>query len=78
MCFLDRANRRAFVGDIVSNYFGRVGLPVLSASYSLEEIEESMRRLAALELEHMYPGHGRIIGPGASGLVAAFVRKKFG
>lgn len=78
MCFFDRANRRAFVGDMVSNYFGRIGLPVLSASCSLEEIEDSMRRLAALELEYIYPGHGRIIGPGASGLLAAFVRKKFG
>ncbi len=78
MCFLDRANRRAFVGDIVSNYFGRAGLPVLSASCSLEEIEGSLRRLAALELEYMYPGHGRVIGPGASGIVAALVRKKFG
>ena len=78
ICFLDRAARRAFVGDLVSNYFGRVGLPVLSASESLEEIEDSLRKLAALELEYMYPGHGRIIGPDASGLVAAFLRRRFG
>ncbi|MBN2026667.1 MAG: MBL fold metallo-hydrolase [Actinobacteria bacterium] len=78
MCFLDRANRRAFVGDMVSNYRGRVGPPTVCASYSLEDIEASMRRLAGLELEYMYPGHGKIIGPGASGLVAAYVKKKFG
>lgn len=78
ICFLDRANRRAFVGDMVSNYRGRVGPPVISASYSLEEIEASMRRLAELELEYMYPGHGHIIGPDASGLVDACVKKKFG
>jgi glyoxylase-like metal-dependent hydrolase (beta-lactamase superfamily II) len=76
--FLDRANRRAFVGDMVSNYFGRVGTPTICASYSLEEIETSMRKLAELELDYMYPGHGRIVGPGASGLVATYVRKKFG
>ncbi len=78
MGFVDRAGRRAFVGDMVSNYFGRVGSPTLSASHSLDEIEDSMRRLSELDLDYMYPGHGRIIGPGASGLVAAFVKKRFG
>lgn len=78
MCFLDRSNRRAFVGDMVSNYLGRIGPPTISASYSLREIEASMRKLVELDLDYMYPGHGRIIGPGASGLVAAYVRKKFG
>ena len=78
MGFLDRANRRAFVGDMVSNYFGRVGPPTICASYSLEEIEASMRRLVELDLDHMYPGHGRIIGPGATRLVAEYVKKKFG
>jgi glyoxylase-like metal-dependent hydrolase (beta-lactamase superfamily II) len=76
--FLDRANRRCFVGDMASNYFGRVGPPTLSASYSLEEIEASMRKLIELDLDYMYPGHGKIIGPGASRLVAAYVKKKFG
>jgi glyoxylase-like metal-dependent hydrolase (beta-lactamase superfamily II) len=78
MGFLDRPNRRCFVGDMVSNYFGRIGPPTLSASYSLEEIESSMRKLVELDLDYMYPGHGRVIGPGASGLVAAYVRKRFG
>jgi glyoxylase-like metal-dependent hydrolase (beta-lactamase superfamily II) len=78
MGYLDRANRRAFVGDMASNYFGRTGPPTFSASYSLEEIEASMRKLADLELEYMYPGHGKIIGPNASGLVAAYVKKRFG
>lgn len=74
---LDRANRRAFVGDLVSNYFGRTGGPTYSASYSLPDIEASLRRLAGLDLDYMYPGHGRIVGPRASELVAAYVRKKF-
>jgi glyoxylase-like metal-dependent hydrolase (beta-lactamase superfamily II) len=75
--YLDRANRRAFIGDLVSNYFGRLGLPALSASYSIEDIEYSMKKLAALELDYMYPGHGRIIGPDASARVSALIRKKF-
>jgi glyoxylase-like metal-dependent hydrolase (beta-lactamase superfamily II) len=76
--FLDRANRRAFVGDLVSNYFGRIGPPTLCASYSLEEIEASMRKLAELDLDYMYPGHGRIIGPHAAALVADYVKRRFG
>ncbi len=75
---LDRASHRAFVGDLVSNYFGRTGGPVYSASRSLVEIEASLRRLAGLDLDYMYPGHGRIVGPRASEKVAAYVRKKFG
>lgn len=75
--YLDRANRRAFIGDLVANYFGRLGLPVISASYSLQDIEASMRKLVELELDYMYPGHGSIIGPNASKLVAGLVKKKF-
>jgi len=76
--YLDRANRRAFVGDMVSNFFGRIRPPTISYSYSLEEIETSMRRLVELDLDYMYPGHGRVIGPGASRLVAEYVKRKFG
>lgn len=74
---VDRANRRAFVGDIVSNYFRRTGGPTICASCSLKEIEASLRKLAALDLDYMYPGHGKIIGPNASSLVAAYLKKKF-
>jgi glyoxylase-like metal-dependent hydrolase (beta-lactamase superfamily II) len=75
--YLDRANRRAFIGDLISNYFGRIGLPPISSSYSLEDIEASIRKLAELDLDYMYPGHGRIIGPGASRLAAGLINKKF-
>ncbi len=74
---VDRANRRAFVGDIASNYFRRVGGPSICASCSLNEIEASLRKLAALDLDYMYPGHGKIIGPDASSLVTAYLKKKF-
>jgi glyoxylase-like metal-dependent hydrolase (beta-lactamase superfamily II) len=76
--FLDPVNKRAFVGDLVSNYFGRTGTATICASYSLEEIEASMRKLAELELDYMYPGHGKLIGPNASSLVADYIKKKFG
>jgi len=75
--YLDRANRRAFTGDLISNYFGRLGLATISASYSLEDIEASIRKLAELDLDYMYPGHGRIIGPGASRLAAGLINKRF-
>ncbi len=69
---LDRANRRLFAGDLVSHYLGRVGGPTISASYSRSEIAASLRRLADMDVDYMYPGHGRIIGPRASELVASF------
>ncbi len=74
--FLDREGRRAFVGDLVSNYFGHAGLPVLSASCSLEDIFVSQQMLADLDLETAYPGHGRIIERDASKLIAECVSRK--
>ncbi len=74
--FLDREGKRAFVGDLVSNYFGRAGLPVLSASCSLEDIFASQQMLAGLGLDIAYPGHGRIIESGASQAIAGCVEKK--
>jgi glyoxylase-like metal-dependent hydrolase (beta-lactamase superfamily II) len=76
--FLNRSGNWALVGDLVSYYFGRIGPATLCASYSLEELEASMRKLAELELDYMYPGHGGVIGPNASRLVSDYVRKKFG
>ncbi len=74
--FLDRQGRRAFVGDLVSNYFGRAGLPVLSASCSLDDIFASQEMLAGLGLDIAYPGHGRIIEGDASGRIAKCVGAK--
>ena len=74
--FLDGEGKRAFVGDLVSNYFGRAGLPVLSASCSLEDIFASQEMLAGLGLETAYPGHGRIIERNASRMIAECASKK--
>lgn len=74
--YLDREGRRAFVGDLVSYFMGRPGMPALSASESLEEIFDSQERLAGLDLEVAYPGHGRVMKPGASKLIGDYTRKK--
>lgn len=76
--YVDRAAHRAFVGDAVMHLFGHISLPTLAASYSLELIESSMRRLVELDLDLMYPGHGPVIGPGASHQLARFVARRFG
>lgn len=76
MGYLDRDGRRAFVGDLVSNFFGRPGMPALLASHSLEQIFESQQALAALDLDFAYPGHGKVIGPGASRIIAEYTAKK--
>lgn len=74
--YLDRPGRRAFIGDMVSNFFGRPGMPALLASHSLEKIFESQEALAALDLEIAYPGHGKVIQPTASRKIADYVARK--
>lgn len=74
--FYNREGKRAFVGDLVSNYFGKPGMPVLSASESLQEIFASQALLAGLGLDIAYPGHGRIITEGASEKIGEMSRKK--
>ncbi len=63
-------NRLAFIGDMVSNFLNRPGPPFLSFSYDRRLILDSMRRLAELDLEYAYPGHGTVIGPRASEKIA--------
>lgn len=70
MAYYHRGERLAFVGDLVSNIFRRPGPPVLSFSYDKKAILHSVRRLAELDLEYAYPGHGAVLGPGASRIVA--------
>jgi glyoxylase-like metal-dependent hydrolase (beta-lactamase superfamily II) len=74
--FLDRDAKQAFIGDLVSYFFGRLGMPTLSASESLEQIFASQKLLAGLGLETAYPGHGRIIESGASKMIGDYNRKK--
>lgn len=74
--FLDREGRRAFIGDLMSYFMKRPGMPSISASYSLEEIFASQEELAALGLEVAYPGHGEVIMPDASSIIADYSRKK--
>lgn len=74
--FLDREGKRAFIGDLMSYFFGRPGMPALAASRSVEEIYESQELLAGLDLQTAYPGHGKIIEPDASGIIGMYVGKK--
>lgn len=72
----DKEGKRAFTGDIVSNYFGKIGMPILMASYGLQEIIASQAKLASLGLNTVYPGHGKVISPDASGKIAEMVKEK--
>jgi glyoxylase-like metal-dependent hydrolase (beta-lactamase superfamily II) len=64
--FYDRERKRAFVGDMVAFMMGRVGPPFLSYSHDKDEILRSIERLAELDLEYAFPGHGKVVGPDAS------------
>jgi glyoxylase-like metal-dependent hydrolase (beta-lactamase superfamily II) len=74
--YLDRDGNRAFIGDMVSYFLGRSGMPVLSASTSLEDIYRSQELLAGLGLQTAYPGHGKIIEPDASKIIGILVDGK--
>lgn len=74
--FLDREGKRAWVGDMVSNYLSRPGMPTISASESLDEIFSSQQLLAGLDLQTAYPGHGAVIQPDASAVIGRMTEKK--
>ncbi len=74
--FVDREGKRAFIGDLVACYFGRPGMPFLMSSENLEQIFESQEKLAGLDLDIAYPGHGSIIKPNASKIIGDCTRKK--
>lgn len=64
----------AFVGDMVANIM-RPGPPFLSFSESKEDILDSIRRLAELDLDYAFPGHGKILGPGAGAKIRELSEK---
>jgi glyoxylase-like metal-dependent hydrolase (beta-lactamase superfamily II) len=76
--YLDRPRKRAFIGDMVSYFFGKPGMPALSASKSLDDIYRSQELLADLDLMTAYPGHGKIIEPEASKIIGTYLVKKRG
>jgi glyoxylase-like metal-dependent hydrolase (beta-lactamase superfamily II) len=76
ICFLDSEGRRAFIGDIVSNYRGKPGMPSLSFSEGLDKIRKSQELIAGLDLDVAYPGHGEVIQPEASETIARFVERQ--
>ena len=74
--YWDKEGKRAFIGDMVSNWFSRAGMPALVASDSVEDIYQSQEALAGLDLQIAYPGHGKIIEPDASKIIGVFVEEK--
>ena len=76
VCFLDREGRRAFIGDMVSCFGGKPGMPSLSFSEGLDKIKASQELLAGLDLDIAYTGHGKVIQPDASRVIADYVEKQ--
>ena len=76
--YLDREGDRAFIGDMVSYFFGRPGMPAVCASKSLEDIGQSQKLLADMGLKTAYPGHGKIIEPDASKIIGVYLNGRKG
>jgi glyoxylase-like metal-dependent hydrolase (beta-lactamase superfamily II) len=73
--YWDREGSRAFIGDMMSYMMHRPGMPALLASQSLDDIFASQEKLASLGLDTAYPGHGEIIRPDASAMIAEYSAK---
>lgn len=76
--YLDRDGRRAFIGDMVSYWFSRPGMPALLASASVDDIHRSQALLADMGLQTAYPGHGKIMEPDASRIIELYLGRKKG
>lgn len=73
--FLSRNRRSAFTGDMISSVFSKPCMPSLAFSESLDEIFASQQFLAGMDLETIYPGHGRVIEHGASTIIGDYSEK---
>ncbi len=71
VCFYEPNHRLLFSGDVVMAT-GIVGGVLQSGNIS--DYIHSMRRLAALRIDHLYPGHGRIFDKGESDVQKGIVR----
>ena len=71
VCFYEPNHRLLFSGDVVMAT-GIVGGVLQSGNIS--DYIHSMRRLAALRIDHLYPGHGRISDRGESDVQKGIVR----
>jgi glyoxylase-like metal-dependent hydrolase (beta-lactamase superfamily II) len=75
VAFYNRDGGWAFVGDMVANIMGRPGPPFLTFSQDRKEILDSIQRLAELDLDYAFPGHGKILGPGAGAMIRELAGK---
>lgn len=70
-CFYDQQEKAIFVGDALrTDNRGSPQKPAYNASD--EQAMESLKKIAALPLEKLYPGHGMPITEGASEKLAIF------
>lgn len=74
--YWDKTGRAAFIGDMVSYFFSRPGMPALMASVSTQQIYESQRLLAGLDIKTAYPGHGKIMDDHASEIIGVFAEAR--
>ena len=71
----ERGCRLAFVGDAIVNLPAR-GLELLPAKYCHDQsvLQQSIQQLVEAEIDHLFPAHGKPVGPEASSRLAELLR----
>jgi glyoxylase-like metal-dependent hydrolase (beta-lactamase superfamily II) len=74
VALLHPADRALLAADVFSHGRGRLAEPISAFTYDIALNRQSMRKLAALDFDHLLPSHGRpILGDGKA-RAAAFVQ----
>ena len=64
-----------FAGDAAANMLGRLGKPLLMFTEDMEQVKESMQKLAELEFDTACFGHGRVLKGKANLAFRRYVEK---
>jgi glyoxylase-like metal-dependent hydrolase (beta-lactamase superfamily II) len=61
LCFLLRAKKVLFCGDLLLNEKGKLVLPPQEFNFDREQLLRSIKRVARLRLDYLLPGHGKAL-----------------
>jgi len=64
-----------FAGDAAANMLGRLGKPLLMFTEDMDEVKQSMRKLAAMEFDTACFGHGKVLRGKANLAFRRYVEK---
>jgi glyoxylase-like metal-dependent hydrolase (beta-lactamase superfamily II) len=73
--FYEPTAKLLFAGDALREHKGALGLPGTRYASNLRQAVESLKRLQALDVRRMLPGHGQPVGADFPGLLDDLIRR---